>query len=170
MYMCIHVSFAYINKEEKSWDIDTSRWKRLLNSGDAKCIWKAINWKGCINDSPKLEPSVQDFKKHFEDLLNPPREPTTTDANFANSPYIPILDDVISLQEVKAGIKDTNPNKAVVLNGISPGIFRHISIPWLVVFTFIMNVAFDLLILPTSWMYSKLILIFKKGVRTICGN
>ena len=33
-----------------------------------------------------------------------------------------------------------------------------------------MNVAFDLLILPTSWIYSKLIVIFKKGVRTICGN
>ena len=122
------LSFTSINKEEKSWDTDTSRWKRLLNSGDAKCIWKTINWKGCINDSPKLEPSEQDFKKHFEDLLNPLREPTTTDTNFANSPYITTLDNVISLQEVKAGIKDTNPNKAVGLNGISPGIFRHISI------------------------------------------
>ena len=164
------LSFASINKEEKLWDTDMSRWKRLLNSCDAKCIWKAINWKGCINDdSAKLEPAEQDFKKHFEELLNPQREPTA-DPKFENSPYIPILDDVISLQEVKAGIKDTNPNKAVGLNGISPGIFRHISIPWLVVFTFIMNVAFDLLILPTSWIYSKLIVIFKKGVRTICGN
>ena len=78
-----------------------------------------------------MEPTENEFKKHFENLLNP-ADQIPLESNYDDCPYIPILDDAISVGEVKESIKETNPNKAADINGIPPGIFRHLSISWII--------------------------------------
>ena len=71
MYKALYdISTTSISKEEKVWNTNLSRWSRLLESNDPKIIWGAINWKGDIVDTSQPEPSEQEFKNHFEKLLN----------------------------------------------------------------------------------------------------
>ena len=35
---------------------------------------------------------------------------------------------------------------------------------------FLLNIVFNTIFLPSTWIYSKLIVIFKKGERNLCGN
>ena len=90
--------------------------------------------------------------------------------NFAECPYIPVLDDPIQINEVIEGIKESKADKACGINGISPGIFKLLPCNWILRITFILNILFHLGSLPTCWMYSNLLLIFKKGTRLCCGN
>ena len=50
-----------------------SRWLRILQNNDEKQIWKAIGWNGELTDhSPSSQkPTDNEFKIHFEKLLNP---------------------------------------------------------------------------------------------------
>ena len=150
------LSSESIIKQERHWDTSINRWRRLLNSGDAKSVWEDN-----IREPIEMEPTENEFKKHFENLLNPANH-IPLESNYDDCPYIPILDDAISVGEVKESIKETNPNIAADINGIPPGIFRHLSISWIITLTFIFNVAFNLLLLPLSWASLKFIVIFKK--------
>ena len=62
--------------------------------------------------------------KNFENLLNPHDQPKTIQMNFAECPYIPVLDDPIQVNEVIESIKESKADKAYGINGISPGIFK----------------------------------------------
>ena len=90
-----------MNKEKKLWDTSLKRWTRLVNSNDSKIIWKAINWKGTIENPPKYNPPEKEFQKHFEGLLNPPNQPLLIDMSIYECPHIPILDDPINNDEVQ---------------------------------------------------------------------
>ena len=62
------------------------------------------------------------------------------------------------------------PNTACDANGISPGVYKYLPIPWILAFTFLLNVVFDFTFIPVTWIYSKLIVLFKKGSRSLFGN
>ena len=47
------------------------RWTRLLHENDQRKIWKSINWDGSIEEIQAASPSDEEFKLHFEQLLNP---------------------------------------------------------------------------------------------------
>ena len=49
----------------------------------------------------ELEPSEEEFKKHFGELLNPPNQPNLLDVGFEECPYIPVLDDPFSIDEIE---------------------------------------------------------------------
>ena len=85
-------------------------------------------------------------------------------------PYIPVLDDAISMYELDLCIKDINPHKACDVNGLSPGIFKVLNTSWLQYILLILNVIFLCFKAPSSWIISKLIVLFKKGERGLCGN
>ena len=57
--------------ETVSWG-NAERWRRLLDGNDLKKIWKSIGWNGSIEDAKVDVPSDEDFRIHFEHLLNPP--------------------------------------------------------------------------------------------------
>ena len=144
---------------------------RLIRVNDEKLIWKAINWKGDIDDTAQAMPSVEDFNNHFENLLNPPDQQLTIDAIFDESPYIPILDDPIQVGEVVRGIKESKADKACRINDISPGVLKILPINSVVCISFILNIVFNLACsIPPYCAHSKLLVIFKKGVRLRCGN
>ena len=169
-YTLYNLSAASINKEKKLWDTSLDRWTRLVNYSDSKVIWKAINWKGSIESSLKHNPSEKEFQKHFDGLLNPSNQPLFTDVPIYECPYIPILDDPINAGEIQKCINDMKANKPCDANGISPGIYKYLPITWIVAFTFLLNVVFNLTFIPVTWIYSKLIVLFKGGSRSECGN
>ena len=61
-------------------------------------------------------------------------------------------------------------SKTCDVGGTSPGIFKYLPMPWLVTLVFLINVVFNTLVFPSTWIYSKLFVIFKKGLRKSCGN
>lgn len=83
-----------------------------------------INWKGefAAGRSDDSCPSSDEFKAHFEDILNPDLinhdvTEVTTDVT------IPILDEQISAVEVQEQIKRIHPDKACGPDGLPPGVF-----------------------------------------------
>ncbi len=99
------------------------RWKVLVELGDPKKIWKAIDWNGKFTKQPqdKYTPSDDTFAEYFTHLLNP------TDTDELSIPhvatYCPVLDDPINEMEVVREIKDLNASKVPGVDDIPPGIF-----------------------------------------------
>ena len=85
--------------------------------------------------------------------------------NFDETPYIPVLDGPVQVDEVVECIKGSKADQACSINDISPGILKILPINWIVCITFILDIVFNLACIPSCWSYSKLVVIFKKGVR-----
>ena len=92
-----------VTEREQAERTETSRWKQLLDQGDSKKIWKAINWNGKVgpveNDLEK--PTDEDFKLHYSGLLNHDNLDTLNLVTENRQPEIPITDDVITVEEVE---------------------------------------------------------------------
>ena len=82
-----------------------------MDRNDPRLIWKAINWRGEINDKDIETPNDEQFGSHFNNLLNLNSD-THPEPIINNAPYIPVLDDPFSLQELDAVIKDMKAGKA----------------------------------------------------------
>ena len=92
-----------------SWDQAQPRWQRLLSKNDCKTIWKTITWKGKVQEGEVEKPSENQFKEHWEQLLNVPNElDNSNDESFTsdidNLPYIPVLDNPFSMTELDEAI------------------------------------------------------------------
>ena len=144
------------------------RWKRIMDEKDSKLIWQAIGWKGEIFDnSENTQPSDDEFKLHFEQLLNPGGDSVEV-PNIDEAPYIPVLDDPFSALELEQAIKAINIQKSFV--GISPGLLTHLPITWFSFLLTLLNAVFQCFCYPLGWCYSKLIVLFKSGNRMLCDN
>ena len=150
------------------------RWKRILNTNDDKFLWKAVNWKGDIdfNVNEEATPTDEEFKHHLENLFYPDgEEPLNVDELLADyNTTIPLLDSEITPEEVNHVIfKQVKPNKSSGPDGVSPGLFHMLPAEWLLYLTMLLNIVF-FGFYPASWMYAKLIMLFKKGNRLMCDN
>ena len=107
---------------------------------------------------------------HFEQLLNPTESEDESQIDTSSCPYIPILDDPIDEVEVSEAAESCKESKSFV--GVTPAIFKCLPPLWIVFVTQILNMVFcsDNLTFPVKWSYNKLIVLFKKGIRWICGN
>ena len=86
--------------EPEQWG-NEAKWTRLLKNNDLRTIWEAIGWNGELLESDETSvPSDEEFKMHFEKLLNPEDLEETEHICVNDSPYIPILDDQITVNEV----------------------------------------------------------------------
>ena len=156
----------------KEWDTSIARWRRLLESDSPKDIWYAINWKGELNRKEnKSSPSPGEFKDHFERLLLAPDVVFPDDGEDTTpSPYIPLLDDPMTLEELETAVHKSNPNKACNRQGNSPGVTRLLPATILTFILQMFNVILQSSVVPIEWGLSKLIALFKKGKTTLCGN
>ena len=112
------------------WDQTHPWWKRLLDTNDTKQIWRSINWKGNIeNDFPNA-PNDDQFEEHFEQLLG--SQNVQYDDNCVNSPYVPVLYDPFTIEELRHAVDSLNVNKCFL--DICPGIFRKLPMSWLMIF------------------------------------
>ena len=157
-------------QEPEQWG-NQAKWTRLLKNNDLRTIWKAIGWNGEVLDSDESSvPSDEEFKMHFEQLLNPEELEETEMIDINDSPYIPILDDQITVNEVIIAASKFNDNKSYV--GATPGIFRCLPTAWIIFVTQLLNLIFfdNNFSYPVKWCYNKLVVLFKKGARLLCGN
>ena len=105
-----------------------------------------------------------------EKLLLTEEDELIDNIDIKSSPYIPVLDDPITSNEIHSCVKEIKPNKANDTNGNSPGIIKLFT-P--ILFYFLLcffNTIFQTAKIPISWTISKLIVLFKKGNPLNCGN
>ena len=164
-------AISSMNKFDKEWDMKDVRWKRLISTNDSKYIWNAINWKGdLVSTNEGKTPSPIAFKHHFQKLLLTEEDEPIDNIDIKSSPYIPVLDDPITSNEIHSCVKEIKPNKANDTNGNSPGIIKLFT-PILFYFLLcLFNTIFQTAKIPISWTISKLIVLFKKGNPLNCGN
>ena len=156
------------NQEPSEWG-NAEKWKRLLNDNDPKLIWKSIGWNGTIDTSCSVSPTDEEFKIHFEDLLNPDGV-EDCEIDVSDAPTIPILDDPITPVEVVEAADECKESKSFI--GVTPAIFSCLPAVWIMFVTQLLNLVFcnEHLTYPFKWCYNKLVVLFKKGARLNCGN
>ena len=171
--MYVAASSAKIKQPPPSADFSTTshaRWQRLLAIKDSKQLWKSIDWNGSFDTPPDCldRPSDDQFCEYFTELLNPPGGPTKLNIPDCDT-YVPFLDDPIQPIEVEDVIKKLKPDKAAGIDGISPGLFKHMPDEWLLILTFLFNCVFsgDY---PLAWAIARMFMIFKKGGRLDPAN
>ena len=157
------------HQEPSEWG-NAEKWKRLLEENDPKNIWKSIGWNGCIDNSSSVAPSDEEFRVHFEDLLNPANIENSCEVDVSDSPFISILDDPITPVEVAEAAGKINESKSFI--GITPAILSSLPAVWILFITQLLNLVFcnEQLVYPVIWCYNKLVVLFKKGIRLCCGN
>ena len=112
--------------QQYDWDQRHPRWKRLSNQGDSRVIWRAIDWKGNVSGQNDEGPNDNQFKVHFEELLNPSINSEEENFDVSDAPYIPILDDPFSTRELEIVESNLKKNKSFI--GICPGLFAALPV------------------------------------------
>ena len=147
-------------------DVETerSRWTRVMNNLNDRDLWKAIGWDGEVHNSdPGQEcPTDDEFERHYNDLLNPPRDPLVLPNT---GPFIPVLDSEISEPEVHTAIKNIKAAKAPGADGVPPGILKLFSSTWIRIIATVFNSVFNSGTYPREWATAKLFNVYKKGPR-----
>ena len=172
VYQCCEMSITKPSEPEYSRPCKPkTRWKRILAENDSKLLWQGIDWNGEYKETESVErPTEAAFQDHMERLLNPEGvEPL--DVDLSEQVYVPALDQPFTIEEVQQVIgKQIKPDKGCGPDGISPGALKLLPISWLLVLLTILNTLFQSSSYPVSWATSKLIMLFKKGSRMVCGN
>ena len=142
--------------------------KKLLSEKDDKKLRKSIDWKGncqTVRDSSE-SPTDSSFSAYFENLTK------TNDGLDLNSyeptcfKYIPILDDPILPGEVLDCVRHLCSNKAAGVDGIPPGISKHLNDERLLLVTYLLNLVFDGDYLDL-WSTAKIFALYKKETNSI---
>ncbi|KAK4322164.1 hypothetical protein Pmani_007075 [Petrolisthes manimaculis] len=128
--------------QSNEWDMSEPMWKRILDSDDPKLIWKSINWKGGITQENEKKPEDDQFKYHFETLLNPNecREEQIDTIGNDVGVNIPILDDPFTPDEMMQAIHGMHKNKSY--SGLCPGLVSQLSESWLMFILSVFNIVF----------------------------
>ena len=162
-----NATLEQINVRGNDWEQSQPRWKNLLERNDSSTIWKAINWKGKISEKNTEQPKDEQFKLHFENLLNTDQG-SVPDIDLTDSTHIPVLDNPFTLLELNNALKDMKTGKSYT--GICPGLLVQLPILWHIFFLTLFNIVFQGFRYPVQWTYSKLVTLFKSGDRMSCGN
>ena len=145
------------------------RWNRLVDTPNSRQIWEAINWNGTVSLTERADaPKDTDFKRHFENLLNPTDVEPMDPSICHGSPYIPATDDPFTPGEVDSAIRSLKAKGGP--SGIPPGLLKLLTPAWIISLTILLNVILTSAAIPAQWAYSRLVVIFKKGHRHLCDN
>mgnify|MGYP001551171155 CR=1 FL=1 len=167
LYTCAETCKKRIT-EAPTASMEQRRWKELLENNDSKTLWKAIDWNGCLRDDKKEEmPTDDEFRDHFEALLNPSNSQTIP---VPQSIYLPITDDPITPMEVDRAIRSLRPKKSGGPSGVPPGLLKALPPNWIGFLTTLFCTIMHSARYPAAWTYTKLVTIFKKGERLSCDN
>ncbi len=151
-------------------DARVGRWERLLNDTDDAGVWKAMEGDVSMDGFRNTFcPTDQDFKTHFESVLNPIDETEHGLDNLINDVTIPVLDEPITPAEVHEQARKMKPDKASGPDGIPPGVFTLLPVQWIYSLVALFNSIFLSGNYPQSWM-SQGIHNFRKGDRSNPSN
>lgn len=95
-------------------------------------------------------PKDEQFKDHFEKLLNPPDAQNVHmyETNMDNLPYIPVSYEPFSMNKLNQATKDLNKDKSYA--GICPALLSALDKPVMFLLT-IFNAVFTLMCYSTLW-------------------
>ena len=152
-------------------DKQETRWKRMMEVKDERSLWKGINWRGEFREvDAKERPPESAFQEHMERLLNP-HDIQPVQYPDPNHVTVPILDDPILFNELEHVVKkQMRPDAGCGPDGTSPGSLCLLPETWLLFLLMIVNTIFVSGTYPISWTFSKLFMLFKKGLAMDCGN
>ena len=148
-----------------------SRWQKLLESKDPKQIWSAVNWKGNLDKKSveKSRPDDEQFRQHFENLLDPSHLRNVDESvDLECAPYIPVLDDPFTPEELTTVISTMKKNKSYI--GICPGLISTFPYNWCIYLLNVLNFVFIGMCYPFSWCFNKMFVLYKHGDRLNCNN
>ena len=131
---------------------------------------EGVDWKGnyCkVENNQVTKPTDEQFKHFYESMSE---SHSRLQFNDVGNVTIPILDDPITENEVLQEAKCMNSNKTCGLDGVTPGIFKLLPGPWLLLLATLFNNLFASASYPLSWSKAKFFTIFKKGNRLNPGN
>ena len=136
---------------------------------------KSVSWKDEVNlnQNETEKPPDEEFKAHFNRVVFPEGSHPLNVAEIMHGyeTSIPSVDSVIEHHEWEEVIREqVKPNKSGGPDGLSPGIFRLLPAQFILFMTMLFNLAFYAGLYPTSWMYAKLSMLFKKGDKMSCDN
>ena len=172
LYDCA-LSARTVNRNQQTTTQSTPRWASLLESGDQRAIWRAVNWNGTLTAPGTDEegPSDAEFKQHFESLLNPPQvDALLAHATADDAPYLPLTDDPIEPREVDDAVRSLKMNKSGGPSGVPPGLLKLLPTSWIIFISTLFTALLHGSHYPHSWCTAKLVTLFKKGAKSACDN
>ena len=165
LYKCTEMSLIPSEpRTENGGTVYTDRWERLLRDHDDSSVWKAIDWKGKIGGTTRIDdhPTDQEFKEFFEEVLNP-IDVRPISNEIGSDVHIPVLDNLIMSEEVQVQIRKIKPNKSCGPDGVSPDILKMLPPQWVITLATLFSAIFMSSSYPSVWSLGKLFTIFKKG-------
>ena len=147
-----------------------NRWHNTLNSKDGKMLWRSLDWNGALNNDTLQRPSDTEFKDHLETLLNPEGISELDPSQYVSDIYVPVLDYPINSIEVSYVFdKQLNINKSPGIDGLVPGLFKHLPVRTILNLTIILNNVF-IQGYPVRFFFCRLNMLFEKGDILNCNN
>ena len=138
MYVAARESPVTCNDDDAV--LHDNRWRNILNSKDVKLLWRSIDWNGVLNNDTLQRPSDTECKEHLETLLNPEGITELDPSEYVSDIYVPVLDDPIDPIEVSYVLdKQLNVNKSPGIDGLVPGLFKHLPVRWILTLTVTLN-------------------------------
>ena len=148
------------------------KWDQLLKDPNDARVWKAIDWKGQFTDNINCNsPSDRDFKQFYDDHIKDYSNELNQDVS--DTPYnvnIPLLDNTFIPDEVISQVNKMEADKSCGLDGIPPGVYKHLTMPWILLITSLFNLILTSGSYPLSWSKAKLFMLFKRGNRMDPNN
>lgn len=136
--------------ESGNWSTAQPTWSRILQSQNDKLLPKSINCKGSLEMENKERPNDNDFKEHVVKLLKPENMSEKGEEVRENrGPYIPVLDDPLSMQEFMKSVNGINRNKGY--SGIGLGVVQMLPEFWLPFFLLLFHIVFMSTNYPVIW-------------------
>ncbi len=157
-------------RRKTKYDVEKHRWQRIIDKKDDRLLWNAINWKGEVRGTQRESPSDEEFRIHFEELLNPLQQEEVTMPDINTNLRVPVVDDPIDTSEVDFVLtKQLKAASGSGPDGIPPVILSSLPAAWIISLTTLFNMVFTSAF-PRIWAYARMITIFKKGRVDSCDN
>ncbi len=148
--------------------------RKLLEIGtnDPKGFWNIINemnnWGNkCAEESEKIKPHA--WNEYFKKLLNRPASAAPCGSSYTPT-FNPVLDGIITVEELRAALKQLKLNKAAGPDGILVEYIRAFGETYEGILWGIMKEIFCRQIYPSEWNSNFLKPIYKKGDAGDPGN
>ena len=140
-------------------------WSNLLEERDSKALWSKINWNGSsTNDANADFPDLNDLGKQFE-MKSKTEESSTLLSEVKKNLYVPILDDEITVEEIKTAHSVLKEDKSSA-DGWVKAMVTSVPLCIMYVFQIIYNVILKFHVYPNTWRTTIVNAIFKnKGQR-----
>ena len=141
--------------------IEHMNWKKVLNSKDAKTLWKEINWKGTFSQAEvSKKPELDDLAAHFAEKGKAGHESTIL-CEVNGVSYVPVLDDDITTEEIISAQKRLKEDKSSG-DGWVKNMLSNLPKSLLLVLQLMYNTILKCHIFPTSWRTTVVNEIFKQ--------